>query len=517
MRIGKLLAYLFLATAGFQSMLTSARAEAQTPNSIPDDVIFYDSDGLIIHREGGRPDGAEDGGDTAQREGWYWLGVWIRQNTPGMQPWTTPRSLNFDQVLALLEPNQDGVFYRHPKQPKFNNPWDKEYGTSRDQLIPLIAAMGVWGKHDALRRLWAALPEDLTGKHAFNGNWRNFLGQAGQDCTAIKKRGCDATTECSLKVDDRDCSLKVDTRDCSLKSDSRDCSLQVDDRSCGHDVCAFGACVHVNDPICEAAKAGQNAIYAAAKAKCEGDKAAQNVIYKGEHDACEAAKGAQNAAYAAEKATCETGKASQNALYKAEHDACEVEKAASKAACEGQKTLDQLACGLTNVFSGDLIGPSAINLLRRSLGEDPMNPLPSIYVPPIDMLGLGPAGEVELVVNSRLRVSKGEDRDEVDDLNHIVALVMSKLRYPSPVSDGAISLYMSYRPHSYGSYLVSYRSTYGNDDSDMGNRIRNGIASGWQPDTSAAMGTIRWYHRRVSGANPALADLYEPIVGFYLH
>jgi hypothetical protein len=282
-------------------------------------------------------------------------------------------------------------------------------------------------------------------------------------------------------------------------------------------VCAFGACIHVNDPICEAAKAAQNAAYAAVKAKCEGDKAAQNAIYKGEHDLCETAKGTQNAAYAAEKATCEAGKASQNALYKVEHDACEAGKAASKATCEGQKAVDQLACGLTNVFSGDLIGPSTLNLIRRSLDENPMNPLPSIYIPPIDLFGLGPAGEVELVVNSRLRVSKAEDRDEVDDLNHIVALVMSRLRYPSPISEGAISLYMNYRPHSYGSYLVSYRSNYGNDDSDMGNRIKNGIANGWQPDTSAAMGAIRWYHRRVTGANPALADLYEPIVNFYLN
>jgi hypothetical protein len=42
--------------------------------------IFFDADGLIVHQ---RPDGTFDGGDTAKREGWYWLGVWIRQNTPG--------------------------------------------------------------------------------------------------------------------------------------------------------------------------------------------------------------------------------------------------------------------------------------------------------------------------------------------------------------------------------------------------------------------------------------------------
>ena len=79
--------------------------------------IYYDKDGLIVHLGA---DGKIDGGDTAQREGWYWLGVWLRQNTPGLTPWQTPRKLTFEQVLNLLEPNGDGVFYRHPKLPPWN-------------------------------------------------------------------------------------------------------------------------------------------------------------------------------------------------------------------------------------------------------------------------------------------------------------------------------------------------------------------------------------------------------------
>ena len=98
----------------------------------------------------------------------------------------------------------------------------------------------------------------------------------------IKKRGCDATSDCSLKVDNRDCSLQTDNRNCSLKTDDRDCSLQTDNRdcslkedtrSCGYDT-FLG---HLNDPFCEAGKA------------------TQNVAYKVEHDACEAGKAAQNA------------------------------------------------------------------------------------------------------------------------------------------------------------------------------------------------------------------------------
>jgi hypothetical protein len=117
------------------------------------------------------------GGDTAQREGWYWFGVWIRQNVLH-DPWTVPRKLAFEEVLLLLEPKQDGVFYRHPKLPPWNNPYDKDYGFSRDQMVPLIAAMGAWSLSDPkfyspLRRLWNALPEDQLGgtKHTFNGKW----------------------------------------------------------------------------------------------------------------------------------------------------------------------------------------------------------------------------------------------------------------------------------------------------------------------------------------------------------
>ena len=122
--------------------------------------IWYDSDGLIVHR-------GMNGGDTAQREGWYWFGVWIRQNVLH-DPWTVPRKLTFPDVLRLLEPKQDGVFYRHPKLPPWNNPYNEEYGLSRDQMVPLMAAMGVWSLHDPsfgepLRRFWNALPQDQLG------------------------------------------------------------------------------------------------------------------------------------------------------------------------------------------------------------------------------------------------------------------------------------------------------------------------------------------------------------------
>ncbi len=474
--------------------------------------IFYDQYGLIVHKGS---DGKFDGGDTAQREGWYWLGVWIRQNTPGLPRWTPKRDLNFDQVLKLLEPNGDGVFYRHPKQAPFNNPHDKQFGFSRDQMEPLVAAMGVWGKRSEILRLWDALPEDLVGKHAFNGDFRNFLGQTGPNCPDIKKRGCDATADCSLKTDNRDCSLQTDNRDCSLQTDNRDCPLQVDTRSCGHDISLpNNNTIHVNDPACESAKAAQNAAYAGAKATCEVAKAAQNAAYASAKGVCESGKASQNALYAGAKAACEAGKTGQNASYAAEKAACETAKTSGKYACEAQKQVDYQLCRTTNVHSGDLIGPMTVNLFWRALGKNPILPNSNELGSDPTIVGGGISGEAELLLNAHLRVGAAQDKNDVgDDLNLIVKLLMANLRYPSPMSLEASRVYATQRPHSYGSYLRAYyNSKYGSDMTDVQNRMNGGIASGWAPDVSAPYGAVRWYHRPDIGANPQLADLYSVII-----
>ena len=439
--------------------------------------LLCDSDGLIVHRANDEhPYG--DGGDTAQREGWYWLGVWLRQNTPGLQPWPHRRKLNFDQVLRLLEPNRDGVFYRHPRLAPWNNPHDKKFGFSRDQMVPLVAAMGVWGKQEELRRLWDALPDDALGKHSFNGNWRNLLGQDGVDCTAIRRRSCDATRSCPLKSDTRDCSLKTDTRSCPLQEDTRSCNICLIPNPWG------GCILYGNDPACELAKAAQNAIYKANKDACEAAKAAQNLIYAGEKTACEAAK------------------ATQNAIYKAEKDACEVVKAGEKLTCEAQKTADWNICRLSNIHSGDFIGPATENLFARARNERLSDW----------------KGEAELLANVLLRIHDASDRDNTgDDLNLLVILLMSKLRTPTTQSESSVALYASMRPFSYGSYLKSYRAFYGNDATDMTQRIDAGIARGWKADAPPANGAVHWYHRVETGGNEQLAELYDPIINWFIY
>jgi hypothetical protein len=442
--------------------------------------------------------------------------------------------LTFDQVLRLLEPKGDGVFYRHPKLPPWNKPHDKEWGFSRDQMTPLVAAMGVWGKTAEIRRLWDALPEDFLGKHSFNGDWRNFLGQDGRNCSLIKERGCDATADCSLKTDNRDCSLKTDNRDCSLaadkrdcslKTDNRDCSLQVDTRSCGRDI----GPIHYSDLGCELAKGAQNVAYKAVHDKCEFDKANQNAGYKVEHDGCETGKAGQNVAYKAvhdkcefdktnqnagykvEHDGCEAGKGAQNVAYKAEHDACEMAKTTSKMSCEAQKGADSAVCMVTNVHSGDVIGPMTVNLFRRAMGESPLLPVSKLRLPATNFGGF--AGEAELGINVGIRMAAAsKDRDDTgDDLNLIVMILMSRLRFPSPASEAAATVY-STRPFSYGSYLGPYRAQWGDDMTDYKNRMEAGIGGGWRPDAFGPYGAVRWYHRQDTGGNPQLAELYQEIL-----
>jgi hypothetical protein len=97
--------------------------------------IYYDRNGLIAQRNC-------DGGDTAQREGWYWLGLAVTTANNLGAPWPQ-RGLSFEQVMSKLEIGQTGTFRRNPD--KWNDPAD----FTRDQTVPIVAAMGF--RNDTLR------------------------------------------------------------------------------------------------------------------------------------------------------------------------------------------------------------------------------------------------------------------------------------------------------------------------------------------------------------------------------
>ena len=164
---------------------------------------------------------------------------------------------------------------------------------------------------------------------------------------------------CPLQQDTRDCSL----RQCTLSTDTRNCAQPHDERSCGR--CADVPCPTwsnpgrfcrkcVNDPVCESAKAAQNAIYATNKINCEADKAGQNTLYQTQFAACQADAGRL-------KAQCEAEKAGQNTIY-----------ASLKAACEtGKEAVKRLQLiGPIGEVHGDVHATGTLNLKLSDIAVD---------------------------------------------------------------------------------------------------------------------------------------------------
>jgi hypothetical protein len=149
--------------------------EPQAPKPI--DGIYFDRHGLIVQADG-------DGGDTAQREGMYWFARAMRERgeelsrrrLPPFQAWRT--KAEYMRVMNLLEFKNIGgegigLFVRHPYQREHNDPRKM----SRDQLLPLIAAMSAWDDQARLTRVYERL-SGQPGPFAFlNKDWMDLFRQ----------------------------------------------------------------------------------------------------------------------------------------------------------------------------------------------------------------------------------------------------------------------------------------------------------------------------------------------------
>lgn len=151
-----------------------------------------------------------------------------------------------------------------------------------------------------------------------NCNMANIDCHSDRDC--VQTRNCTPTMNCSPT---RNCefSKSHDTRNCNS------CLLRAP-RICILGGCSGGQCVQRgNDPICEAAKASQNAAYEAAysgrKADCERLKTQDKI-------GCEAKK--SNI-----KADCER-------LKEQKKQQCKIEKASEKLLCEVDKKAKGVDC-----------------------------------------------------------------------------------------------------------------------------------------------------------------------------
>jgi hypothetical protein len=144
------------------------------------DNIAFDRYGLIIQRD-------RNGGDTAAREGMYWLARKARENffnkanRPSLAPFQAWRTReDFIQVLDHLEEkdasgNFTGRYRRHPFDTTggYNTPEKM----SRDNMLPLIAAMGAWDMNERLDRFVRHLDKKLWVFNAINNDLLYFYQQ----------------------------------------------------------------------------------------------------------------------------------------------------------------------------------------------------------------------------------------------------------------------------------------------------------------------------------------------------
>lgn len=158
--------------------------------------------------------------------------------------------------------------------------------------------------------------------------------------------------------------------------------------------------------------------------------------------------------------------------------------------------------------NGDAVGVDHYNLFQRARGPE---------------FEIDPLGELQLLGMAASIMARKLD-DVSDDLNHIVALCASTLVNPTRTARKAIRAYLEARPITYGSYLQRYYAKYGATVPDLSvqkDRIQGWIDQGVKkvppdPNCSAVLGALRWYFRPETGGNPAIAELYRPIVDEYL-
>jgi hypothetical protein len=159
----------------------------------------------------------------------------------------------------------------------------------------------------------------------------------GSDIACTPTRDCTPNRECTPSGDctsTRACDLHVDTRDCST------CLLP--------NVFTGGCSQRGNNPVCEAAKAAQNAGYGTAKATCETQKTTEKAT-------CEAQKSAA-------KLDCERLK-SQEKLQ------CEAEKTGQRLACETEKGVIVALHRTGNIgnVDGNVAGTGSLKLCFRDV------------------------------------------------------------------------------------------------------------------------------------------------------
>src|SRR5579864_1282448 len=117
---------------------------------------YFDSNGLLVQKD-------MDGGDTASHEG-------VARTLANFLPTGYyPSPLDIQVVVSRLV-RPDNLLIRNPI--RYNDPFDKDYGTSRDQYRSFIAAMSLNGLDANVVEMRNALPKNFLGLRKYpNGDF----------------------------------------------------------------------------------------------------------------------------------------------------------------------------------------------------------------------------------------------------------------------------------------------------------------------------------------------------------
>lgn len=123
--------------------------------------MYLDANGLIVTQ-------SSDGGDTLQREGFWYEGTYFGSGSL----WLIPNLSSYSSALGFLDYREG--FVRNPKAP-YNVPGD----TSRDQLVSNIRACGYYGYFTYLDKILLGVINNFSrfpnGDLAFINDYGRFI------------------------------------------------------------------------------------------------------------------------------------------------------------------------------------------------------------------------------------------------------------------------------------------------------------------------------------------------------
>lgn len=130
--------------------------------------MYLDSNGLPVQKDG-------DGGDTLQRLGFWFEGLWFNK-APAFQAIMGYRP---DQYIGLLQfcKTVDGNYFRNPKD------WNDPKDCSRDQLVPNIRALGYYDARSLVKEIFNKMLKNFSrypnGDIAFIQDYARFSRSLG--------------------------------------------------------------------------------------------------------------------------------------------------------------------------------------------------------------------------------------------------------------------------------------------------------------------------------------------------